>query len=354
MKEKVYFIKAEKTKDDDLAKQIANAIKKYEMLSFVKNSDMIAVKTHFGETNKMGVARPIIIKEIGKLIKEKKGVPFATETSALYKGSRSDAVKHIEHAYAMGYDYNAIGMPIIMADGLFGDEEIEVEINCDEYKIVNVASLVDKVQGMVVVSHFTGHLAAGFGAALKNLGMGLSSRKGKLVQHSTAIPSIKKKKCTACGVCLKWCPKDAITMSDECAVIDKSKCIGCGECLAMCRFDAVVYNWAVTYEDLQRKITEHAFGAVKACPGKMLFVNVLTRISKDCDCMPDYEQIVPDIGVLISFDPIAIDAASLDLVEKTMGKPFSESAYNIPYRIQIDHAKKIKFGNADYELEEIS
>jgi uncharacterized Fe-S center protein len=324
------------------------------MLSFVKNSDMIAVKTHFGESNKTGVARPIIIKKVGELIKEKKGIPFATETSALYKGKRSDAVRHIEHAYEMGYDFNAIGMPIIMADGLYGHEEIEVPINCEEYETVNVAALVDKIQGMVVVSHFTGHLAAGFGAALKNIGMGLSSRKGKLLQHSTAQPAIKKKQCNSCGVCLKWCPADAITMSDECAVIDANKCIGCGECLAMCRFDAVAYNWSVTYNDLQKKITEHALGVVKACPGPILFINVLTRISKDCDCMPGYEPIVPDIGVLLCSDPVAIDAASLDLVEKTMGKPFSESAYDIPYRIQIEHAQKIKFGNADYELEIIS
>ena len=354
MKEKVYFIKAENTKDVDLAKQIVDVIVKYDMLSFVQKRDMVAVKTHFGETEKVGVVRPVILKEIAGLIKKKGGLPFATETSALYKGNRSDAITHMEHANKMGYDINTIGMPIIMADGLYGDEETEIQIDGEEYKAVSIASLVSKIQSMVVVSHFTGHLAAGFGAALKNLGMGLSSRKGKLIQHSTAQPSIKKKKCTSCGVCLKWCPVDAITMGSECAVIDAKKCIGCGECLAMCRFDAVVYNWEVTYNDLQRKITEHAFGAVKACPGKMLFINVLTRISKDCDCMPDFEQIAPDIGVLISFDPVAIDAASLDLVEKALGKPFTESAYDIPYRIQIEHATKIKFGNADYELEEIS
>jgi hypothetical protein len=235
---------------------------------------------------------------------------------------------------------------------LTGDEELPVPVPGRIYTSVKLASIIVKAQALVVVSHFTGHLASGFGAALKNMGMGCASRRGKLAQHSTAKPSVTKKKCTACGACLPWCPAQAITMAAGTAHIDKQACIGCAECLTVCRFDAIGYNWSATYEQLQRKIVEHAWGVAIAKRDKALYVNFLTRISKDCDCMGGYRKIVPDIGVLIAADPVALDAASLDLVEKRAGQPLTALSYDIPHRVQIEYAREIGFGNPDYQLVE--
>ena len=119
----------------------------------------------------------------------------------------------------------------------------------------------------------------------------------------------------------------------------------------MCRFDAVKYNWGATYEDLQKKVVEHALGVYSVFQGKSLFINILTRISKDCDCMGHtYEKIAPDVGILVSRDPVAVDAAALDLVEKRAGKALSQLAYDIPYRVQLDYAKELNFGNQKYTL----
>jgi uncharacterized Fe-S center protein len=235
-------------------------------------------------------------------------------------------------------------MPVIMADGLMGDEETEVEIPGRLYRSVKIASLIAKVQALVVVSHFTGHLAAGFGAALKNMGMGCSSRRGKMAQHSTARPRIKVAECTKCGQCVKWCPEEAIGMSEESAVIDPAKCIGCGQCLAVCRFDAVAYNWGVTYIDLQRKVVEHAWGVHRLNEGKSLYINYLTRISKDCDCMTTFEQVVPDIGVVISRDPVALDAASLDCVENAREQNSRRSLTT--YRTATRSSMRVRSGSA--------
>jgi uncharacterized Fe-S center protein len=290
---------------------------------------------------------------LGDLVRARGGSPFLTETQTLYKGNRTDAVSHLRHAQAQGYGFEATDMPIIMADGLYGDEEVEVEVPGRVYKSVKIASIIAKANALVLVSHFTGHLATGFGCALKNLGMGCASRRGKMIQHSTAKPRIKAKACTRCGLCVEWCPATAITMEEKSALINASLCIGCGQCLAVCRFDAVAYNWASTYEELQKKVAEHAWGVVRGKKGKMICVNFLVRISKDCDCMKTFEQVVPDIGIVISRDPVAADAASLDLVEKAAGKTIAELAYAIPSGVQLDHAREIGFGSTDYDLVEI-
>jgi uncharacterized protein len=351
MKERVYFLPVRGTADDASdSERLSALIAERGLLDFIAERDMVAIKTHFGESGKTGHVRAPFLKMLGGLAAARGGSPFLTETQTLYKGNRSDAVCHINHARAQGYGHEHTGMPIIMADGLYGDEETEVAVPGRMYRSVKIASGIVKAGSLVLVSHFTGHLAAGFGCALKNLGMGCSSRRGKMAQHSTAKPKIKAKACTRCGLCVQWCPASAITMTEVSAVIDKEKCIGCGQCLAVCRFDAVAYNWGATYEDLQKKVVEHAMGVTIGKKGKMICLNFLTRITKDCDCMKEFELIAPDIGILVSADPVAADAASIDLVEERLGRKLADVAYNIPCRVQIDYARELGFGSPDYEL----
>ncbi len=353
MKEDVFFIKVEDgEKDDWICKKLEKAIIDKGWLDFIQERDLVAIKTHFGEENTQGYVRPVNLAMLARLVKSRNAQPFLTDTATLYSGLRANAIGHIELAERHGFGYAATQTPLIMADGLSGDEEIEVAIPGRIYRRVKLAALIVKAQSLLVVSHFTGHVVSGFGAALKNMGMGCSSRRGKLAQHSTATPSVKKKKCTGCGSCPAWCPAQAITMVEHVAQIDKKKCIGCAECLTVCRFDAIGYNWSASYEQLQRKIVEHAWGVAENKKGKVIYINFLNRISKDCDCMGGYKKISPDIGVLVAFDPVAIDAASLDLVEQRIGQPLSRLAYDIPYREQIDYAGAIGFGNADYRLVE--
>lgn len=354
MKENVLFIPVANNEEDErICRKLETVLAARDLFSFIQPNDLVAFKTHFGEEKSQGFVRPVHFKMLAALARQRQAHPFLTETSTLYSGERSQAVSHIALALRHGFSFAATGMPIIMADGLTGDEEVDVPVPGKIYQKVKIASQIVKAQALVAVSHFTGHLASGFGAALKNLGMGCASRRGKLEQHSTAKPSVKKKKCTACGACAQWCPAQAITVDGESARIDKEKCIGCAECLTVCRFDAVGFNWSATYEQLQQKIVEHAWGAVRSKKGKALYINFLTRISKDCDCMGGYQKIVPDVGVLIARDPVAIDAASLDLVEEKAGRPLTALAYDIPHRVQIDYSREIGFGKPEYRLEEI-
>ncbi len=355
MKEPVYFLAVSENEDDRL---IADRLKKLlvenNLLDFLAERDMVAIKTHFGESERVGYVRPPVMRVVGDLVKAKRCSPFLTETSTLYTGERNNAVKHAALAEKHGFGFEKTGLHLIMADGLYGDEEMEVVIPGKINKSVKIAALIVKTQAVILVSHFTGHLATGFGAALKNMGMGCASRRGKLIQHSTMSPRIKPNKCTMCEACIEWCPEHAITLGQDSAVIDADVCIGCGQCLATCRFDAVAYNWGASAEHLQKNVVEHAWGVYKANEGKMLFINYLTRISKNCDCLTDYENIVPDIGVLVSRDPVAVDAASVDLVERRAGKTINQLAHDIPYRFQIDYAREIGFGSPDYALIEVT
>jgi uncharacterized Fe-S center protein len=321
----------------------------------VAAKDFVAIKLHVGEKKNTTHVKPEIIKELVERVKEKGGVPFLTETSTLYKGERENAVKHLMHAHRHGFGIDNVGAPFIMADGLTGNTEYEVAIDGELHKSVKVAREVMSADALLVVSHPTGHVAAGFGACIKNLGMGLASRMGKLRQHSAMLPEIITDKCQYCQKCLKWCPREAIITREGKAYIMTDKCIGCGECLAMCRFDAVKYDWGAESGFMQRSMAEHALGAVAAKKGKSFFFNVLVDMTKDCDCYNvNQTKFIPDIGILASTDPVAVDKATLDLTAKAHGHTLAEMAYaKLNATIQIEHAAKIGLGSLEYDLIEV-
>ena len=198
-----------------------------------------------------------------------------------------------------------------------------------------------------------GHMVTGLGACLKNLGMGLASRAGKLRQHSSVAPAIKEDKCRYCRKCMQWCPAEAIGERRGKAFIDPAKCMGCGECLTVCRYDAVRYNWGTGSERLQKSMVEHALGVLKGKRDKCFFYNVLVDMTADCDCMGRVQRkILPDIGILAATDPVAIDAATLDLTRRHGGgRTLAEKAYaELDPMVQLRHAEKLGMGSINYEL----
>jgi uncharacterized Fe-S center protein len=239
-----------------------------------------------------------------------------------------------------------------MADGLMGNNEYEVEINVELHNKVKVAREVVSADALIAVSHPTGHVAAGLGACIKNLGMGLASRMGKMRQHSAMQPAVLEKKCRLCKKCLTWCPQEAIIQKEGKAYILTEKCIGCGECLAVCRFDAVSYDWGAESGYMQKSMAEHAYGVVKQKQEKCFFFNVLVDMTKDCDCFNvTQKKMIPDIGILASNDPVAIDMATLDLTAKANGQHLAAMAYeHHDAMIQLIHAAKIGLGSLKYEL----
>lgn len=355
MTAKVFFLSV---KDGLAVQEQATAIKELiEKSGILKisNNDFVAIKIHVGEKKNTTHIKPELIREIVSKVKEQGGQPFLTETSTLYKGERENAVKHLMHAHRHGFTIENVGAPFIMADGLTGNSEYEVKIDGQLHETVKVAREVMTADALIAVSHPTGHIAAGLGACIKNLGMGLASRMGKMRQHSAMLPEVLSDKCRICQKCVKWCPQEAIIEKDGKAYIMAEKCIGCGECLAVCRFDAVSYDWGAESGYMQRSMAEYAYGSIKDKKDKCVFINVLINMTKDCDCFSvKQEKMIEDIGILASQDPVAVDMATLDLTAKAHGQNLAEMAYkHHDAMIQIDHAAEIGMGSKQYELVEV-
>ncbi|MGV8120741.1 MAG: pentapeptide repeat-containing protein [Candidatus Xenobiia bacterium LiM19] len=320
---------------------------------FFDKGDFVGIKIHVGEKESTTAIRPELIQYLTERIREKGGLPFLVETSTLYKGKRENAVKHLIHAHKKGFSVENTGAPFIMADGLTGSSTFDVPINGELYKSVKIAGELRHTQSLCVVAHATGHLLTGMAGALKTLGMGCTGRIGKMIQHSGNTPRIEEKNCKGCRKCLKYCPCDAIVEVDGRCRIIKEKCICCGECVALCPNDAIAYTWGKARTGIfQKGLAEHALGVVKGKAGKCFFITLLTDMTKQCDCsLKEPEKLMPDLGIIASTDPVAIDKATLDLTERLCGKSLACMAFeNVNPLVQIEHGARIGLGNPDYEI----
>jgi uncharacterized Fe-S center protein len=316
-----------------------------------KPRDLVAVKTHFGERGSSAFIPSFYLRRIVTEIRERKGRPFLTDAGTLYVGSRSDAYEHLLTAEMHGFTQATLGAPIIIADGLVGHDFVEVEIPGKRLKKAKIAAAAVHADSLIAVSHFTGHEISGFGAAVKNVGMGLGSRGGKQQMHSDVKPAVDEEKCTGCSGCLRWCPAGAIRVEEGKAGIDQSACWGCGECTVMCVEGAIGIRWAGDPAAAQEKIAEYALAVLQDKRERCGFINFLTSMSPACDCW-DFSDapFAPDIGILASTDIVAIDQASVDLVNRGGHDRIRDLYPGVSWEPQLAHAEALGLGSRDYDL----
>lgn len=351
---KVYFVPTKKGGDEKtLAKKVKVLIQKSGILDGIKKDGYIGIKLHFGEEDNTGFIRPALVREVAGLCKSRSKHVALIETNTIYIGLRSNTISHLKLAYSHGFSYEEIGVPIIIADGTTGRDFVNVKIDKKHQQYAKIASGVMDFECIIGLAHVTGHCQTGLAASIKNIGMGCASRAGKLQQHCNVLPEVTEEKCTGCGLCIKWCPAGAIRLYNKKAVISKEKCIGCGECTVACRIGAIEIKWDASVRNLQEKMVEYAYAALLG--KKRGFLNFLIKITKDCDCMAkDDPRIMPDIGVLASDDPVAIDKATIDLLIKEAKCDKLRSNYpNIDWNIQLGYASQIGLGNLKYELKRV-
>lgn len=368
MTSKVFFARINGESEDE--ENFVKLGKLFEMSQFISNldeNDKVAIKTHFGERGNTTFLNPAYARKIVDLLDEANVKAFLTDTNTLYHYYRTNSVDHLETAYQHGYNYPVVNVPVIIADGLNGNNEVEVEINGKLFKKAKIAGDIYESDAMIVLSHFKGHCMCGFGGAIKNLAMGCASRNGKKDQHKLVRPIISKIGCLACRVCEQMCPEEAITVSSH-AIIDFDKCIGCNDCIDICPAHAIKLN-RLNSDEFSKALAEYAYASILNKKfNKVVFINFLTNITPDCDCnTSEQKKMMDDIGILLSYDPVAIDKASYDLINNqdnnlnqifdldyVAGEDKFKTLYrNIDSTVQLKEAQNLRMGTQEYKLIEV-
>lgn len=363
-KSKVYFTDFRAKPDYNLLQKLEKLIKKAGIDTINFDKKFAAIKIHFGEPGNLSYLRPNYSKVIVDHIIKKGGRPFLTDCNTLYVGRRKNALDHLDAAYENGFSPFSTGCHVIIADGLKGTDEVLIPINGEYIKEAKIGRAVMDADIFISLNHFKGHEAAGFGGALKNIGMGCGSRAGKMEMHCDGKPIVESKLCTSCRACYRNCAHDAISFDENNkAVIDHNKCVGCGRCIGACNYDAVHPTGDASNDILNYKIAEYSLAVLKDRPH--FHISLVVDVSPYCDCHAENDvPIVPNVGMFASFDPVALDVACADAVNNQpiisnsilANKPqhhhdhFTNTHPETNWKSCIEHAEKIGIGTSQYEL----
>lgn len=311
-------------------------ILKQELKSIFQENEEIAIKLHMGEKGNKYYLKPNFVKMIVNILKELNTKPFLFDSPVIYPGGRNTIEKYYSTAEEHGFTEENIGCPIIISN--------DFEYIKTEHLNAEVCKPLLEADGLLVLSHVKGHMCSGFGASIKNLGMGGMTIKTKTDIHNFANPMFVGD-CTGCGTCVKICPVETISLKDNKAYFNLSGCWGCGLCINACPSNVLKPKVA----KFDRLIAEGAFAVLKN--KKAYYINVLKDITKLCDCCSDPEGIVlEDIGTLLGKDIVAIEKASFDLINKKAGKDLFKEIHKKSPLEHIKEAQKLGLGNLNYEL----
>jgi len=374
---KVYFANARsRERKESMVLKLERLLGESEIMDVFSKGETVAVKVHMGHKLCTRYVRPNFIRTIVDKIRDAGGVPFVTDTTGLglalrpTSSHRYNAKDYLSMAVEHGFTPETVNAPIIIADGLWGDDDVEVSFDGLKLKKISVAKAIVQADSVISVAHFKGHDLTGFGGSLKNIGVGCTSKAGKFALHGTGKPSINLDVCDGCGICLKYCFAGAITIKNGKAFIDSDRCSGCLHCNGQCPLDAVKVGWEKS-DVFQVKMVDAVAAVMKVVGNEHIgYVNFALDITPLCDCAPSSDApIVPDIGVFASEDPVAIDKASVDSVNDSIGMPGSAAEeagalargsdkfrliHKLDWNAQFEAATRLGIGNTEYDLIAVS
>lgn len=362
---KVYFADMHATFDENLQQKLVRLMRSAGINSINFKKQFTAIKMHFGEPGNLSYLRHNYAKTVADVVKSLGGRPFLTDCNTLYAGRRKDALEHLDASYENGFSPFGTGCQVIIGDGLKGNDFVEVPINCKYVKSAKIGRAVMDADIIISLTHFKGHEGTGIGGAIKNVGMGCGSRAGKMEMHNNGKPQVDTDLCASCGKCRKICAHDAICFVNKKANIDHSKCVNCGMCMGICVHDAIYPSNGSSCEALSEKMAEYAYAVLKDRPH--FHISLIVDVSPKCDCHGDNDvPIVPDIGMIASFDPVALDHACADLVNEQLpqkgsvlfgvekGTDYFTAVHPVTdWQVTLRHAEEIGLGSYDYELVKI-
>ncbi len=369
-KSKVYFTNMRVDVGSSLLVKLQDLMKAAGIDQINFDKQFAAIKIHFGEPGNLAYLRPNYSKVVVDMVKSLGGKPFLTDCNTLYVGGRKNALDHLDSAYLNGFSPFSTGCHVIIADGLKGTDETLVPLPDGKHvKEAKIGRAIMDADIFISLNHVKGHESAGFGGALKNIGMGCGSRAGKMEMHNAGKPNVSDSQCIGCSKCTKQCAHEAISVNAKKAKINHDNCVGCGRCIGVCPVDAIYTNWDESNSILCEKIAEYSAAVLRDRPH--FHINWVIDVSPYCDCHSENDApIVGDIGMFASFDPVALDVACVEAINKQHPLPgsllddvlksgtdhhdhFTTVSPNTQWRSVIDHSITMGIGTDQYEIIEV-
>ena len=267
----------------------------YEQLGFEPEGN-VAVKMSTGEPPSSNYLRPELIKD---LVQSVDGT--IVECNTAYRGSRSSTAAHMQVAIDHGFTEIA-DVDIMDANGYLEIPVPDPKTGATSRITTNyIGANLENYDSIICLSHFKGHQMAGYGGAIKNMSIGIASSMGKAWIHSGGTSTTST-----------WGEQDAFLE----AMADATSSV-------------------IDYMD-----------------GKIVYINVMNRLSIDCDCNGrPAEPDMHDIGILASYDPVALDQACLDLIEQAEGNTrFLNRVNQLNGYHTLEHAEALGLGSRNYNL----
>jgi len=367
---KVYFASARVAKwkySDSMPGKLEGLLQKMDLSRYFEPKEWVAVKTHFGSEGAHRIIRPVFLRKVVEALRSVGAKPFVTDTV------RIKGLDYLEVANYNGINHLSVDAPVILADGLYGHDNVMVKAG-DILGEIAIASVIHDVPAMVVCSHIKGHIQSGYAGAIKNLAMGAVSgahrhcgwKCGRGAMHSIGEGMLEwnADQCTHCNQCKEICPLGSIDFGPEGLIFNSDTCWRCGRCARVCQQGAL--NLAGDDIKFMKSLSEAAKTVLSTFKSaKVIYVNMLTEIQPECDCMPAAETpVMQDLGIMVSDDIVAIEQASIDMLLKAAPLPGSmasdmgikdgedilEKMHHRPYVLQIDEAVRLGLGSREYEI----
>jgi uncharacterized Fe-S center protein len=313
----------------------------------LKPKKKLGLKVHFGEAGNSNHLDPRFVQAAAIAASFHNLQPVAIETTALYRGKRQNAASHLALAKEHGFGIENTLTPIEILDGDHGEKYYEVPLDSRQVPVARLAQGLRLYQYLINLAHFKGHFVTGFGGVFKNLSMGLAAKAGKLEMHSHSRPYVDAEQCVSCGICVEYCPVQAINFVQYVAQIGRS-CNGCGGCLAVCPQGAIRIKWNAASGTIQAKMAEYARAVLK--DREAFHFNFLLKITPNCDCYPQTEKpVTPDIGVLASDDPVACEQAAYERIKDHIDRLYP----HLSPEVVIEAAENLGLGTREHLIEEL-
>jgi uncharacterized Fe-S center protein len=328
--EKLLFTKTDEAFQNKLGKNLK---------TMFQPGESIAIKLHMGEKKNKNHLKPEFVRKVVDVLKRIGCKPFLFDSPVMYGGNRGTVEGYKKQNQEIGFTEQVVGCPVII-----DNDHVEVK---GKHMTYQVCKRLAEADGVLVLTHFKGHTSSGIGGSIKNLGMGALTKASKKATHEGAMPRPELSgKCILCKKCLEVCPQKCITYNETGPVFDYDRCYGGSKCIQNC-----------PQKCLKPKVAEFDIlladggGAALSKFKKAYFVNVLRGISDACDCHNGpVKVLMSDIGILMGRDIVAIDKASVDMINKKAGKPIFDEIWHKDSEIMIRTAEQLGMGKMDYNI----